>query len=85
MEMEVKTEVQVCIRYVRLDHFGVLECVFQFRIGSGQEMATVANEAWKAANPGKENFYIVTMLSMLFCYGGSYYQFYLVHDLNARQ
>jgi L-rhamnose-H+ transport protein len=48
---------------------GVLSACFNFGLEAGQELATVANDTWKAANPGEGSFYTGTMLYMLSCYG----------------
>ena len=48
---------------------GVLSACFNFGLEAGKPMANVANDIWKAANPGEGEFLFRIMLSMLCCCG----------------
>ena len=61
---------------------GVLSACFNFGLGSRcQSLAMVANDAWKAANPGEGEFlYRNNVIYVVLLWGGSDDEFYLVHD-----
>lgn len=53
---EVKTEYKFALGMFVSIVSGVLSACFNFGLEAGQSLATVANEAWKAANPGEGEF-----------------------------
>jgi L-rhamnose-H+ transport protein len=65
---------------------GVLSACFSFGIEAGTSMGIVANNVWKAANPGTGRIFIPEQRNIC-CYtmGRPYYQFYLVHDIECPQ
>ncbi|TWI85445.1 L-rhamnose-H+ transport protein [Lacibacter cauensis] len=64
---------------------GVLSACFNFGLEAGQEMATVANEAWKAANPGEGEFlYRNNVIYVVLLWGGLSTNFIWCMILNAR-
>nr|WP_294906252.1 L-rhamnose/proton symporter RhaT [uncultured Lacibacter sp.] len=64
---------------------GVLSACFNFGLEAGQEMATVANETWKAANPGEGEFlYRNNVIYVVLLWGGLSTNFIWCMILNAR-
>jgi L-rhamnose-H+ transport protein len=64
---------------------GVLSACFNFGLEAGQEMATVANDAWKAANPGEGEFlYRNNVIYVVLLWGGLTTNFIWCMILNAR-
>ena len=64
---------------------GVLSACFNFGLEAGQEMATVANETWKAANPGEGEFlYRNNVIYVVLLWGGLTTNFIWCMILNAR-
>ncbi|NCU06191.1 MAG: L-rhamnose/proton symporter RhaT, partial [Chitinophagaceae bacterium] len=64
---------------------GVLSACFNFGLEAGQEMATVANDAWKAANPGEGEFlYRNNVIYVVLLWGGLSTNFIWCMILNAR-
>ena len=54
--VEVKTEYKFALGMFVSIVSGVLSACFNFGLEAGQSMGAVANEAWKALIPVKENF-----------------------------
>lgn len=54
--VEVKTEYKFGLGLIVAIISGVLSACFNFGLEAGKPMATVANEAWKLANPGQGEF-----------------------------
>ncbi|HTN21996.1 MAG TPA: L-rhamnose/proton symporter RhaT [Pelobium sp.] len=64
---------------------GVLSACFAFGIDAGKDMANVANEAWKAANPGQGEFlYQNNVTYIVIMWGGLLTNFIWCMILNAR-
>jgi L-rhamnose-H+ transport protein len=64
---------------------GVLSACFNFGLEAGQSMASVANEAWKAANPGQGEFlYRNNLIYVVLLWGGLTTNFIWCMVLNAR-
>jgi len=64
---------------------GVLSACFNFGIESGQELASVANTAWKAAHPGEGEFlYRNNVIYVVVLWGGLTTNFIWCMILNAR-
>ena len=64
---------------------GVLSACFNFGLEAGQVMATVANEAWKLANPGQGEFlYRNNVIYVVLLWGGLTTNFIWCMILNAR-
>ncbi|MFY7840027.1 MAG: L-rhamnose/proton symporter RhaT [Lacibacter sp.] len=64
---------------------GVLSACFNFGLEAGQEMANVANDAWKAANPGEGEFlYRNNVIYVVLLWGGLSTNFIWCMILNAR-
>lgn len=64
---------------------GVLSACFAFGIDSGKDMAHVANEAWKAANPGQGEFlYQNNVTYIIIMWGGLLTNFVWCMILNFR-
>lgn len=64
---------------------GVLSACFNFGLEAGQEMATVANDAWKAANPGEGEFlYRNNVIYVVLLWGGLTTNLIWCMILNAR-
>ncbi|MCX8523242.1 L-rhamnose/proton symporter RhaT [Chryseobacterium formosus] len=54
--MEVKTEYKFGLGLIVAIISGVLSACFNFGLEAGKPMATIANEAWKVANPNQGEF-----------------------------
>jgi len=64
---------------------GVLSACFNFGLEAGQPLAHVANEAWKAANPGQGEFlYRNNVIYVVLLWGGLTTNFIWCMVLNAR-
>ncbi len=64
---------------------GVLSACFNFGLEAGQVMATVANDAWKLANPGQGEFlYRNNVIYVVLLWGGLTTNFIWCMILNAR-
>ncbi len=64
---------------------GVLSACFNFGLEAGQEMATVANDTWKAANPGEGEFlYRNNVIYIVLLWGGLTTNLIWCVILNAR-
>jgi len=64
---------------------GVLSACFNFGLEAGQSMAAVANDAWKAANPGQGEFlYRNNVIYVVLLWGGLTTNFIWCMILNAR-
>ncbi|MFT3844570.1 MAG: L-rhamnose/proton symporter RhaT [Lacibacter sp.] len=64
---------------------GVLSACFNFGLEAGQEMAMVANDAWKLANPGEGEFlYRNNVIYVVLLWGGLTTNFIWCMILNAR-
>jgi L-rhamnose-H+ transport protein len=64
---------------------GVLSACFNFGLEAGKPMADVANEAWKAANPGEGEFlYRNNVIYIVVLWGGLTTNFIWCMILNAR-
>ncbi len=64
---------------------GILSACFAFGIDSGKDMANVANEAWKAANPGRGEFlYQNNVTYIIIMWGGLLTNFVWCMILNFR-
>ena len=82
---EVKTEYKFALgRFVGIVS-GVLSACFNFGLEAGQSMATIANDAWKAANPGEGEFlYRNNVVYVVLLWGGLSTNFIWCMILNAR-
>jgi L-rhamnose-H+ transport protein len=82
---EVKTEYKFALGMFVSIVSGVLSACFNFGLEAGQSMATVANEAWKAANPGEGEFlYRNNVIYIVLLWGGLTTNFIWCVILNAR-
>ena len=64
---------------------GVLSACFNFGLEAGQSLAVVANDAWKAANPGEGEFlYRNNVIYVVLLWGGLTTNFIWCMILNAR-
>jgi L-rhamnose-H+ transport protein len=64
---------------------GVLSACFNFGLEAGQSMATIANDSWKAANPGEGEFlYRNNVIYVVLLWGGLSTNFIWCMILNAR-
>lgn len=64
---------------------GVLSACFNFGLEAGQSLAAVANETWKAANPGQGEFlYHNNVIYVVLLWGGLTTNFVWCMILNAR-
>ena len=67
----VKTEYKFALGMFVSIVSGVLSACFNFGLEAGQTMATVANDAWKAANPGDGEFlYRNNVIYVVLLWGG---------------
>jgi L-rhamnose-H+ transport protein len=83
--MELKTEYKFGLGMLVSIISGVLSACFNFGLEAGQSMATVANEAWKAANPGQGEFlYQNNVIYVVLLWGGLTTNFIWCMILNAR-
>jgi len=83
--MEVKTEYKFALGMFVSIISGVLSACFNFGLEAGQEMAKVANEAWKASNPGEGEFlYRNNVIYVVLLWGGLTTNFIWCMILNAR-
>jgi L-rhamnose-H+ transport protein len=83
--MDIKTEYKFGLGMLVSIISGVLSACFNFGLEAGQSMATVANEAWKAANPGEGEFlYRNNVIYVVLLWGGLTTNFIWCMILNAR-
>lgn len=83
--MEVKAEYKFGLGMLVSIISGVLSACFNFGLEAGQSMATVANDAWKAANPGEGEFlYRNNVIYVVLLWGGLTTNFIWCMILNAR-
>ncbi len=83
--MEVKAEYKFGLGMFVSIVSGVLSACFNFGLEAGQQMAHVANEAWKAANPGDGEFlYRNNVIYVVLLWGGLTTNFIWCMILNAR-
>jgi L-rhamnose-H+ transport protein len=83
--MEVKQEYKFALGMFVSIVSGVLSACFNFGLEAGQQMAHVANEAWKAANPGEGEFlYRNNVIYVVLLWGGLTTNFIWCMVLNAR-
>jgi L-rhamnose-H+ transport protein len=82
---EVKTEYKFALGMFVSIVSGVLSACFNFGLEAGQSLATVANDAWKAANPGEGEFlYRNNVIYVVLLWGGLTTNFIWCMVLNAR-
>lgn len=82
---EVKTEYKFALGMFVSIVSGVLSACFNFGLEAGQSMAAVANDAWKAANPGEGEFlYRNNVIYVVLLWGGLTTNFIWCMILNAR-
>ena len=82
---EVKTEYKFALGMFVGIVSGVLSACFNFGLEAGQSMATIANDAWKAANPGEGEFlYRNNVIYVVLLWGGLTTNFIWCMILNAR-
>ena len=83
--VEVKTEYKFALGMFVSIVSGVLSACFNFGLEAGQSMGAVANEAWKAANPGEGEFlYRNNVIYVVLLWGGLATNFIWCMILNAR-
>jgi len=83
--MDVKTEYKFALGMFVSIVSGVLSACFNFGLEAGQSMGAVANEAWKAANPGEGEFlYRNNVIYVVLLWGGLTTNFIWCMILNAR-
>ncbi len=83
--MEVKAEYKFGLGMFVSIVSGVLSACFNFGLEAGQSMATVANNAWVAANPGEGEFlYRNNVIYVVLLWGGLTTNFIWCMILNAR-
>ncbi|MDX2045219.1 MAG: L-rhamnose/proton symporter RhaT [Chitinophagaceae bacterium] len=83
--MEVKAEYKFGLGMFVSIVSGVLSACFNFGLEAGQSMATVANDAWVAANPGEGEFlYRNNVIYVVLLWGGLTTNFIWCMILNAR-
>ncbi len=83
--LKVKTEYKFALGMLVSIISGVLSACFNFGLEAGQSMASVANEAWKAANPGEGEFlYRNNVIYVILLWGGLTTNFIWCIILNAR-
>jgi L-rhamnose-H+ transport protein len=83
--MEVKAEYKFGLGMLVSVISGVLSACFNFGLEAGQSMAGVANDAWKAANPGEGEFlYRNNVIYVVLLWGGLTTNFIWCMILNAR-
>lgn len=83
--VEVKTEYKFALGMFVSIVSGVLSACFNFGLEAGQSLATVANDAWKAANPGDGEFlFRNNVVYIVILWGGLTTNFIWCMILNAR-
>ena len=83
--MEIKAEYKFGLGMLVSIISGVLSACFNFGLEAGQSMASVANDAWKAANPGDGEFlYRNNVIYIVLLWGGLTTNFIWCVILNAR-
>lgn len=83
--METKTEYKFALGMFVSIVSGVLSACFNFGLEAGKPMADLANELWKAANPGQGNFlYQNNVTYVVVLWGGLTTNFIWCMILNAR-
>ncbi|MEP7376989.1 MAG: L-rhamnose/proton symporter RhaT [Chitinophagaceae bacterium] len=83
--MEIKAEYKFGLGMLVSIISGVLSACFNFGLEAGQSMASVANEAWKVANPGEGEFlYRNNVIYIVLLWGGLTTNFIWCMILNAR-
>jgi L-rhamnose-H+ transport protein len=82
---EVKTEYKFALGMFVGIVSGILSACFNFGLEAGQSMATIANDAWIAANPGEGEFlYRNNVVYVVLLWGGLTTNFIWCMILNAR-
>ena len=82
---EVKTEYKFGLGMFVGIVSGILSACFNFGLEAGQSMATLANDVWKAANPGEGEFlYRNNVVYVVLLWGGLTTNFIWCMILNAR-
>lgn len=82
---EVKTEFKFGVGITVAIISGILSACFNFGLESGKEMAVVANEAWKLANPGEGEFLFQNnVVYVVVLWGGLTTNFIWCMYLNAK-
>ena len=83
--IQVKTEYKFALGMFVSIVSGVLSACFNFGLEAGKPLADVANEAWKAANPGDGEFlYRNNVIYVVVLWGGLTTNFIWCMILNAR-
>jgi L-rhamnose-H+ transport protein len=83
--METKTEYKFALGMTVAIISGVLSACFNFGLEAGQSMGAVANEEWKALNPGEGEFlYRNNVIYVVLLWGGLTTNFIWCMILNAR-
>ncbi|MEO8110358.1 MAG: L-rhamnose/proton symporter RhaT, partial [Ginsengibacter sp.] len=83
--LEIKTEYKFGLGMLVSIISGVLSACFNFGLEAGQSMAVVANDAWKAANPGQGEFlFRNNVIYVVLLWGGLTTNFIWCMILNAR-
>jgi L-rhamnose-H+ transport protein len=83
--METKTEYKFGLGMFVAIVSGVLSACFNFGLEAGKPMADIANQVWKAANPGQGNFlYQNNVTYVVVLWGGLTTNFIWCMILNAR-
>jgi L-rhamnose-H+ transport protein len=83
--MEMKAEYKFGLGMLVSIVSGVLSACFNFGLEAGQSMASVANDTWKAANPGEGEFlYRNNVIYIVLLWGGLTTNFIWCMILNAR-
>ncbi len=82
---EIKTEYKFALGMFVSIVSGVLSACFNFGLEAGQQMAHVANDLWKASNPGDGEFlYRNNVIYVVLLWGGLTTNFIWCMVLNAR-
>lgn len=83
--MDIKTEYKFGLGMFVSIVSGVLSACFNFGLEAGQELAMVANEQWKTANPGEGEFlFRNNVIYVVLLWGGLTTNFIWCMILNAR-
>jgi len=83
--LKIKTEYKFGLGMLVSIISGVLSACFNFGLEAGQSMAAIANDAWKAANPGQGEFlFRNNVIYVVLLWGGLTTNFIWCMILNAR-
>jgi len=83
--LNIKTEYKFGLGMLVSIISGVLSACFNFGLEAGQSMAAIANDAWKAANPGEGEFlFRNNVIYVVLLWGGLTTNFIWCMILNAR-